>query len=233
MSNPNSGTFTFSGRGYGGMGREYNPVYDQGYGPGWYGGWYAGGAGYGPGDPGSVPSFGYRNPTLPYYGGIGPEGAFGGFYGAGNENGPTFYGGFGGYGASWAGVGPHVGHGPQGTQRSDQRITEDVNDRLTQHGYLDARDIHVQVHNGEATLTGTVQSRQAKRLATDIADSVAGVQDVYNNLKITGQQSGQSRQSGAAGQAYQGQHAQYTLSGEPGQNGLGTQAGGSSGTRRP
>jgi osmotically-inducible protein OsmY len=62
---------------------------------------------------------------------------------------------------------------------------EDVNDRLTDHWDLDATDIEVRVNNGEVTLSGSVDSRWAKRIAEDVAESVSGVKDVDNNLRIT------------------------------------------------
>jgi osmotically-inducible protein OsmY len=48
--------------------------------------------------------------------------------------------------------GPYAGRGPKGYQRSDQRVLEDVNDRLTEHPEIDANDIEVQVQNCEVTL---------------------------------------------------------------------------------
>ncbi len=83
--------------------------------------------------------------------------------------------------------GPHAGKGPKGYQRSDERIYEEVCDRLTEHGRLDARDVSVDVKNGEVTLTGTVPDRPAKRLAEDLSESVHGVRDVHNQLKLQGQ----------------------------------------------
>jgi len=81
--------------------------------------------------------------------------------------------------------GPHRGRGPKGYQRSDERITEDVNERLWQHSYIDASDIEVNVENGEVTLKGTVNTRYEKRLAEDIAETVSGVRDVHNQLRIS------------------------------------------------
>jgi len=49
---------------------------------------------------------------------------------------------------------------------------------------LDATGIQVQVENGEVTLTGTVESRQAKRLAQDILESISGVRDIHNQLRV-------------------------------------------------
>ncbi len=80
--------------------------------------------------------------------------------------------------------GPHVGKGPKGYRRSDERIYDDVCSNLWQHGQIDASDIDVSVENGEVTLKGTVDSRSTKRMAEDTADSIPGVQDVHNQLKI-------------------------------------------------
>jgi osmotically-inducible protein OsmY len=75
------------------------------------------------------------------------------------------------------------GRGPKGYRRSDERIREDVNDRLTDHQYLDASDIDVSVKEGEVTLSGKVFDRTDKRLAEDVAESVTGVKNVQNNLR--------------------------------------------------
>jgi osmotically-inducible protein OsmY len=75
------------------------------------------------------------------------------------------------------------GRGPKGYRRSDERIKEDVNDRLSD-GYLDASDVEVNVQNAEVTLTGTVNSRRDKRMAEDIADAVTGVMNVENRLRV-------------------------------------------------
>jgi osmotically-inducible protein OsmY len=79
------------------------------------------------------------------------------------------------------------GVGPRGYRRSDDRIQEDINDRLTWHGQIDATEVQVEVKDGIATITGTVNSRQDKRLAEYIAESIPGVMDVQNNLKINKQ----------------------------------------------
>ena len=75
------------------------------------------------------------------------------------------------------------GRGPKAYRRSDDRIREDINDRLTDHAYLDASDIEVMVKEGEVTLTGKVLDRTDKRLAEDVAESVSGVKHVQNNLR--------------------------------------------------
>ena len=86
------------------------------------------------------------------------------------------------------------GRGPKGYRRSDERVKEDVNDRLSDDYYLDASDVEVMVESGEVTLTGTVNSRRDKRRAEDLAESVSGVSNVENRLRV--KQLGQDRYSG-------------------------------------
>jgi osmotically-inducible protein OsmY len=88
------------------------------------------------------------------------------------------------------------GKGPKGYRRSDERIKEDVNDRLSE-GYLDASDVEVTVTNAEVTLTGTVNSRMDKRRVEDIAESVSGVSNVENRLRV--KQSGSERYGSTMG----------------------------------
>jgi hypothetical protein len=80
--------------------------------------------------------------------------------------------------------GGHAGRGPRNYRRSDERIREDVCNRLTEAGHVDAGDIGVRVENGEVTLEGTVDSRREKRLAEDLAAEVRGVRDVENRLRV-------------------------------------------------
>ena len=84
----------------------------------------------------------------------------------------------------WRVPGPHVGRGPKGYQRSDERMREEISDRLTAHGLVDATDVEVRIEQGEVTLTGFVDSRDAKRAAEDCAEDVQGVREVHNHLRI-------------------------------------------------
>jgi osmotically-inducible protein OsmY len=107
---------------------------------------------------------------------------------------PTFGGeNFGGEGGpvNWmhpGESGPHAGIGPRNFTRSDERIAEDVAERLTRHAMLDASSIDVVVRDGEVTLTGTVENRHMKRIADDEANSIWGVKDVHNQLRIKSSQ---------------------------------------------
>ncbi len=100
--------------------------------------------------------------------------------------------------------GPYTGRGPRGYQRSDERLRDEVVQKLTRHGGLDARGIDVQVDQGEVTLTGEVDNRPAKRLAEDLAASVPGVVDVHNRLNILGLE-GRQQWALASAKAKEGQ----------------------------
>jgi hypothetical protein len=84
----------------------------------------------------------------------------------------------------WRVPGPHAGRGPRGYQRSDERIQEELHERLTAHGHIDATDIECRVSRGEVTLGGFVDSRGAKRAAGDLAEDIYGVRQVNNQLRV-------------------------------------------------
>jgi hypothetical protein len=77
--------------------------------------------------------------------------------------------------------------GPKNDARSDERIREDLCDRL-QHlasrGHLDPSDIEVTVRDGEVTLDGTVPQRDWKHRAEDLAEAVIGVKGVENRIRV-------------------------------------------------
>lgn len=76
------------------------------------------------------------------------------------------------------------GKGPKGYTRSDDRIREDVCDRLMDHPGIDASEIEVSVKQGEVTLAGLVDRRHVKRLAEEIVEDVTGVKEVFNRLRV-------------------------------------------------
>lgn len=80
--------------------------------------------------------------------------------------------------------GPHRGRGPKGYRRSDERIHEDVCERLTEDRFIDASNVEVLVKDGEVTLSGTVASRGLKYRAEDLAALASGVTHVQNNLRV-------------------------------------------------
>ena len=80
----------------------------------------------------------------------------------------------------------------RGQDRDDQQIAQAINDRLLQDGGLAA--VQIQVSANEATLTGDVESQEARDRAEGIAAAVAGVRYVINNLRV-----GQEGTTGATG----------------------------------
>lgn len=91
----------------------------------------------------------------------------------------------GGGGLGWKSTESYRGKGPKGYTRSDERVIEEINDRLTDHSWIDASEIEVECVSGEVTLKGSVDNREAKRLAEDIVEEVSGVKNVQNQLRVS------------------------------------------------
>ena len=66
----------------------------------------------------------------------------------------------------------------------DERIQDDVSDRLAAELKAQAAQIQVNVTHGEVTLAGTVDTSEARRRAESVAGSIAGVVSVMNNLRV-------------------------------------------------
>lgn len=78
----------------------------------------------------------------------------------------------------------HRGRGPQGYKRSDERVTEEAHEHLTEDAWLDASNISIAVSGGEITLSGTVRERDAKHRAERLVEDIVGVTHVQNNLRV-------------------------------------------------
>jgi hypothetical protein len=81
--------------------------------------------------------------------------------------------------------GPHAGRGPRNYRRSDESVRGEICVSLTSHPDIDATDLEVTVEGGEVTLTGTVDDRDARWLAEEIAEELSGVRTVHNELRLT------------------------------------------------
>lgn len=127
-------------------------------------------AGFGPGPGGYGTGYGYVSTA-----------------GLGSAYGFRDYDDTGRYGHGWErgrGIESWSGRGPRGYQRSDDRIREDVCDRLTDDPWVDASEVEVTVRNAEVTLSGTVRDREDKRRTEDITENISGVREVHNNLRV-------------------------------------------------
>ncbi|MDB5494469.1 MAG: hypothetical protein JWP86_1806 [Phenylobacterium sp.] len=76
------------------------------------------------------------------------------------------------------------GMGPKGYKRADERINDEAHERLTDDAWLDATNISISVSGGEVTLSGTVNSREAKHRAERVIEDISGVNHVQNNLRV-------------------------------------------------
>lgn len=76
------------------------------------------------------------------------------------------------------------GRGPKNATRSDSLIAEELSERFMHDDLLDASEILIRVEFGRVLLTGEVPERWMKHRAEDIADSVRGVQDIDNKIRI-------------------------------------------------
>lgn len=78
----------------------------------------------------------------------------------------------------------HSGKGPKGYKRSPERIKDEACELLARDWELDASEIEVEVEDNCIILKGEVNTRSDKRLAEFLVENIAGVVDVYNQIKI-------------------------------------------------
>ncbi len=116
--------------------------------------------------------------------------------------------------------------GPKGYQRSDERLKEDISDRLMESHHIDSSDVSVDVRSAKVVLEGTVPSRHMQHAIEDLVDACPGVQDVDNRVRVASREELASRTSSpswtAGSQASQQTSAatgtSTTLSGSAGAN---------------
>ena len=102
--------------------------------------------------------------------------------------------------------------GPKGWQRSDERMKEDICERLYGQQHIDSSEVTIEVKDGKVTLDGTVNDRHMKHSIEDLVDGVPGVKDIDNRVRVfrdDGSQYGQSGQSGHSGQSGQSRQSNY------------------------
>ncbi|NOV22634.1 BON domain-containing protein [Cupriavidus necator] len=125
-----------------------------------------------------------HDPRLPYRGERWAEGR-GEWYG-GPAGAP--YRSAGGYGPEdWDAPvyrGSSRAGGPKNYRRGDDRIHDEVCDRLAHAHELDVSEVTVRVQEGLVTLEGHVGDRRSKYDIEDIVERVFGVQDVINHIRV-------------------------------------------------
>lgn len=211
---------------------------EPGYGGGYYGSSSSGGQSYSggqrayPGDPG------YRQSGTSGYGGSSGQGGRGyglESYESGGRGGSQYQSGYGsqyGQGQQYGQQASQYGQqgqqygqqqrrrrvGPKGYQRSDERIREDLCERLSDVPMVDVSQVSVEVSGGTVTLTGTVRERHEKFVIEDIADEVFGVNEVHNQIRVT-RDMGSAGAGSEAGGDYRSSSSGGGMSGTSGSSG--------------
>jgi hypothetical protein len=85
-----------------------------------------------------------------------------------------------------------AGRGPKGYQRSDERIKDDLCERLTRAPDIDPSDVTVEVARGKVTLDGRVDARWVKHQIENLVDACPGVKDIDNRLSVESSRSARS-----------------------------------------
>lgn len=114
----------------------------------------------------------------------------------------------------------HRGRGPKGYQRTDERISDEVHDRLTEDAWLDASDIQVEVKGGEVTLSGHVDNREAKHRAERLIEDLSGVKHVQNNLRVVEKAGFTGAGRGFGSSALEAEMRRYEQATDPNNNGV-------------
>jgi osmotically-inducible protein OsmY len=77
-----------------------------------------------------------------------------------------------------------VNSGPRARRRSDESLREEIREILTADPELEATDVEVEVEGGAVTLRGAVVDSDARLLAEELVESLAGVREVHNRLRV-------------------------------------------------
>jgi hypothetical protein len=88
------------------------------------------------------------------------------------------------------------GKGPQGYQRSDERLKEMICERLTDDPRIDASEVTVEVNDQRVKLTGMVDDRGTKYEIEELIERFGGVKDIDNQLRVKSSRWGAGQESG-------------------------------------
>lgn len=74
--------------------------------------------------------------------------------------------------------------GPRSRRKSDESLTQEIREILTADPELEATDVEVEVEGGAVTLRGAVVDSDARLLAEELVESLSGVREVHNRLRV-------------------------------------------------
>jgi osmotically-inducible protein OsmY len=73
--------------------------------------------------------------------------------------------------------------GPRGWIRSDERILDELCERMVRAG-VDASELAVGVEDGVVSLEGDLGTREERRYVADLAERILGVTGVYADIRV-------------------------------------------------
>jgi BON domain len=74
--------------------------------------------------------------------------------------------------------------GPRNYVRSDERIRDEICERLVRDPRLEVGEVSIEVKDGTVLLSGTVPERRMKHAVEDVVDDCWGVTDIENRLRV-------------------------------------------------
>ncbi|HLT25249.1 MAG TPA: BON domain-containing protein [Zeimonas sp.] len=74
--------------------------------------------------------------------------------------------------------------GPKGYVRSDERLRDDICERLSEQAWADLSEVEVYVQDGHVRLEGEVGDRLSKYAIEDVACTAWGAKDVENRIRV-------------------------------------------------
>lgn len=190
----NEGRYGSGGRQEGGYGRYGGGMYgsaggsqEQGRNQDSYPGTYERGQFYSP----------HSRSEYGNFSGYGMGGNAGGGYSGGGYSGGSS-GGYSGQGQGGRSQQRADRKGPKGYTRSDERVKEDLCERLTDAYDLEVENVTIEVKDGKVSISGTVPERHMKHRIEDIASTCSGVKDVENNVRVARSSDNESQSSGSS-----------------------------------
>jgi osmotically-inducible protein OsmY len=74
--------------------------------------------------------------------------------------------------------------GQRARRRPDETLAQEIREILANDPELDATDIEIEVEGGAVTLSGVVDESDAKLLAEELVETLPGVREVHNRIRV-------------------------------------------------